>query len=113
MSPQLHNRLTRWHSGMMYGVCVASTLFILTTLVLVVGYLVSIGWSSLSWEFFTAVPTGRTDDPGGMKHALVGTAILVGLAGSIGIPVGMLAGVYLAEYDVGARIANPVRFHAD
>jgi phosphate transport system permease protein len=97
----------------MYAVCVTSTLFILTILALVVGYLVSIGWSSLSREFFTAVPTGRTDDPGGMKHALVGTAILVGLASSIGIPVGMLAAVYLAEYDVGSWIAGPVRFVAD
>ena len=109
----MHDRLTRWHSGVMYVVCVAFTLFILGILVLVVAYLVSVGWSSLSWEFFTAVPTGRTDDPGGMKHALVGTSILVGLASSMGIPVGMLAGVYLAEYDVGSWIAGPVRFVAD
>src|SRR2546423_5423316 len=106
MSPQLHNRLTRWHSGMMYGVCVASTLFILTTLVLVVGYLVSIGWSSLSREFFTAVPTGRTDDPRGMKHALVGTAILVGLAGSHRIPRRMPARAPPGGLDVAVTVAN-------
>ena len=113
MSPTLHNKFSRWHSGALYALCIAFTVFILALLVLVTGYLVSIGWSSLSLEFFTAVPTGRTDDPGGMKHALVGTGVLVGLASIVGIPIGMLAGVYLAEYDVGSWIAQPVRFIAD
>jgi phosphate transport system permease protein len=113
MDLDLHTRVARWHSGFMYGLCVAFTLLILTLLVLVTGYLISIGSASLSADFFTRLPTGRTDDPGGMAHAIVGTGMLVGLASLVGIPVGMLAGVYLAEYDVGSRLAGPVRFVAD
>jgi phosphate transport system permease protein len=113
MTPNLHNKLARWHSGVMYGLCVGFTAAILILLVLVTGYLVSIGSASLSWDFFTKLPTGRTDNPGGMMHAVVGTALLVGFASLVGIPIGMLAGVYLAEYDVGSWFAGPVRFIAD
>jgi phosphate transport system permease protein len=54
-----------------------------------------------------------TGDIGGMNHATLGTAILVGLASLVGIPVGMLAGVYLAEYETDSWLATPVRFIAD
>lgn len=113
MNQATHNRIDRWKSAAMYGVCVAFTVSILGLLALVTGYLVSIGAKSITAEFFTGLPTGRVDDPGGMKHAIIGTAILVGLASLVGIPVGMMAGVYLAEYDVGSWIAKPVRFIAD
>jgi phosphate transport system permease protein len=48
-----------------------------------------------------------------MKHALIGTTILIGLASVIGIPIGMLTGVYLAEYETGSWLATPVRFISD
>jgi phosphate transport system permease protein len=51
--------------------------------------------------------------PGGMRNAIEGTAILVGFASLIGVPIGILAGIYLAEYEAGSRIAAPVRFFAD
>lgn len=108
-----HDRLARITSGTMYAVCVLFTITILLILGLITAYLVSIGASSISLDFFTQLPTGRHDDPGGMKHALVGTAVLVGLASLVGIPIGMLAGVYLAEYDARSRLAAPVRFVAD
>jgi phosphate transport system permease protein len=113
MSLSIHDKLARVSSGTMYAVCIAFTIGILAVLCLITAYLVSIGVSSLSLEFFTALPSGRHDDPGGMKHAVIGTGVLVGLASLVGIPVGMLAGVYLAEYDVGSRVAGPVRFIAD
>jgi phosphate transport system permease protein len=113
MAHSLQNQIDRWKSRGMYALCVAFTVFILTLLALVVGYLVSIGAKSITLEFFTGLPTGRVDNPGGMKHAIIGTAILVGLASLVGIPVGMMGGVYLAEYDVGSWIAKPVRFIAD
>ena len=97
----------------MFGVCIAFTIGILAILGLITAYLVSIGASSISADFFTELPTGRPEDPGGMKHAIVGTAVLVGLASLVGIPLGMLAGIYLAEYDTRSRIAGPVRFIAD
>lgn len=114
ISPTLHNAIDRFKSRTMFVVCVLFTAAILSLLVLVTGYLISIGAASLSVDFFRKDPSGLvTGDIGGMRHALVGTGILVGLASLVGIPVGMLAGVYLAEYEAGSWIASPVRFIAD
>lgn len=97
----------------MFGVSVLFTTIILLMLVLVTGYLVSIGAKSISWDFFTQIPTGDPDHPGGMRNAIEGTIILVGLASLVGIPLGMLAGIYLCEYSSGSKIASPVRFISD
>jgi phosphate transport system permease protein len=113
ISQASHNAIARATSRFMLGVCITFTAFILLLLVLVTGYLVSIGFKSLSWEFFTQVPGGDPRNPGGMKNALEGTAILVFLASLVGIPIGMLVGVYLAEYNVGSRLAAPARFISD
>src|SRR2546423_3824941 len=109
------NPIARATSRVMYGLCVAFTLGIVAILVLVIGYLVSIGWRSVSWSFFTKVPMpyGAQGYPGGMLSGLVGTAVLIVIASVIGIPLGMLAGVYLAEYGANSRLAAPVRFTAD
>jgi phosphate transport system permease protein len=48
-----------------------------------------------------------------MLNGLVGTALLLGLASLVGIPIGILAGAYLSEYSANARLATPVRFVAD
>jgi len=108
-----NDAVNRWTSRTMFGVCVLFTVLILTVLVLVTGYLVSIGWRSLGPEFFSSLPSGDPHAPGGMRHALVGTGILVLLASLVGVPLGMLAGVYLAEYAEDGRLASTVRFVAD
>jgi phosphate transport system permease protein len=113
MTPVLHNTIARYKSNAMYVVCICYTAIILALLVLVTGYLVSIGLKSISWAFFTQVPSGDVTDPGGMKHAIAGTAFLIGLASLIGIPIGMLCGVYLSEYDTDSWLAAPVRFVSD
>jgi phosphate transport system permease protein len=105
--------IARWKSRAMYTTCMVFTVFILTVLVLVVGYLTSIGVGSISKAFFTEVPTGRVDVVGGMKHAIVGTVVLVGLASLVGVPIGMFAGIYLSEYEADSRLAGPVRAVAD
>jgi phosphate transport system permease protein len=98
----------------MLGVCVVSTLAIVALLAQFTGYLLSIGAASVTWDFFSKTPTGLVaGDIGGMKHAIAGTAVLVGLASLVGIPIGMLAGVYLAEYEARSFLARPVRFVAD
>lgn len=109
------NPIARWHSRMMFGLCVLFTILILTILALVIGYLVSIGWRSVSLSFFTEVPMpyGAAGYPGGMLNGLIGTLVLLGLAGVVGIPVGVLAGVYLSEYSANSRLAAPVRFVSD
>ena len=113
MTPTVYTTITRWNSRIMFGVCIAFTALILALLVLVTGYLISIGARSISWDFFTQVAGGDPSDPGGMRHAIEGTAMLVAMASIIGIPMGMLAGIYLAEYEVGSRLATPVRFISD
>jgi len=64
-------------------------------------------------SFFTTVPTAIPEDPGGMKHAFIGTLMLLAMASAVGVPLGMLAGVFLAEYSVDSKLAAPVRFVAD
>src|SRR5450432_3271046 len=113
ISQSTHNAMARWTSRFMLGLCITFTAFILLLLVLVTGYLVSIGFKSISWDFFTQVPGGDPQHPGGMKNAIEGTAILVALASIVGIPLGMLVGVYMSEYSVGSRIAAPARFVSD
>src|SRR5262249_32018114 len=109
----LHAR-RKIRSGIMVGLCLGFTALILTVLAAVTWYLLSIGWSSLNWAFFSQVPTGRADaDVGGMKHAIVGTSILILLASVGAIPLGLLAGVFLSEYAAGSRLAAPVRFISD
>lgn len=108
-------RFARLKSRFMRGVCVGFTAFILFVLVLVTGYLVSIGASSIETTFFTQtpIPHGMEGYPGGMKSALVGTGILILMASLVGIPIGMLAGVYLSEYETETWLAGPTRFICD
>jgi len=107
--------ISRAKSQLMYALCIFFTIAILALLALVTFYLVSIGAKSLSWAFFTRtpIPNGMAGYPGGMKNGIVGTAILIGLASVAGIPIGMLAGIYLAEYNAGSFLATPTRFIAD
>jgi phosphate transport system permease protein len=107
------NAARRVASATMFVACALCAAVIVGTLVLVAGYLVSIGASSLSLSFFTEVPTGDLANPGGMRHAIEGTAILVALGAAAGVPIGVLTGVYLSEYGAGGRLAGPVRFVAD
>ena len=113
MNAALHDSIARYKSHTMFAVCCIYTALILALLGLVTVYLVGIGVTSITTEFFTGTPTGDVAHPGGMKHALIGTTILIGLASVIGIPIGMLTGVYLAEYETGSWLATPVRFISD
>jgi phosphate transport system permease protein len=97
----------------MFAACIACAAVIIGVLGLVTVYLVSIGAGSLSLDFFTRVPSGDVADPGGMRSAIQGTIILVALAAVVGIPLGMLVGIYLSEYSTERWLATPTRFIAD
>jgi phosphate transport system permease protein len=105
--------MIRGRSKAMFALCVLSALGIVAILGWVMTFLVSIGAGSLSLGFFTRLPSGDVTDPGGMEHAVIGSVILIGLASVVGIPVGMLTGVYLAEYSTERYLAGPVRFICD
>jgi phosphate transport system permease protein len=81
-------------------------------LLLILGNLVVKGASSLDWNFFTKNPVPAGESGGGVANAIVGTGIIVGLACLIGLPVGIGAGLYLAEFGSG-RLGWIVRFVAD
>jgi phosphate transport system permease protein len=81
-------------------------------LFLVLGYLVWNGGTSLSWDFFTQLPKGQGETGGGMANAIVGSLKLLFLAAVIGLPVGLLAGVYLAEFG-GKTFSFVTRYTTD
>ena len=89
-----------------------SALLVIAPLALVFFHLLVNGASSVNWAFFThlAKPVGEAG--GGMVNAIVGSLELLALASIIGIPVGVLGGVYLAEYGT-ARVNWVLRFVAD
>ncbi len=85
---------------------------VLLPLVLILWNLFKQGASSVNWAFFTQ-PTSPPDTPGGgMSNAIAGTLMLLGIASAVGLPVGIGAGIYLAERR-SARLANLVRFLSD
>ena len=115
MPSNVYANYNRIKSAIMLSLCWVFTGVIVGLLVLVIGYLVSIGYKSVNWAFFTQlpVPPGGTGYPGGMLNGIVGTIILVLLASLLGIPVGMLTGIYLSEYGANSRLSSPVRFVCD
>ena len=110
-----YSAYARVKSGVMYGLCVGFTALILLLLGLVTGYLVSLGYKSVQLSFFTQdpIPPGGTGFPGGMRNGLVGTVMLIAAASVVGIPMGLLTGIYLSEYSSRSYLAGPVRFIAD
>jgi len=107
-------RQVRRHAvnGLMTGLIAMLSALAVLALVLILGDLIIKGASSLNWAFFTENPVPAGETGGGVAHAIVGTAIVVGLAALIGLPVGIGAGLYLAEFGTG-RLGFFVRFVAD
>ena len=89
-----------------------SAIVVITPLGLVFFHLLVNGASSVNWAFFTQLPKPVGVIGGGMVNAIVGSLELLGLASLIGIPIGVLGGVYLAEYG-SVRGNSMVRFIAD
>jgi len=97
---------------LMWVGAILASLIAVTPLLLVLYYVLAQGLPALNLAFFTQLPKPVGEPGGGMANAIVGTLILIGLAGLFGLPVGILGGVYLAEFGNG-RFGNAVRFTAD
>lgn len=91
---------------------VCATLVVLAPLFLILGTVISRGIGSINWDFFTKIPAPVGESGGGMANAIVGTAMIMGVAALIGIPLGVGSGIYLAEYGRNTS-GNIVRFTAD
>jgi phosphate transport system permease protein len=95
------------------GLSVLATILVIIPLVAILFYLVYKGASSLNLAFFTHAPAPVGEQGGGMANSIVGSGIILGLASLMGIPIGIAAGVYLAEFGRGKPFATAVRFTAD
>jgi phosphate transport system permease protein len=102
----------KFKSALASVVAFVSAVLVITPLGLVFFHLVVNGATSVNWDFFTKLPAPVGAVGGGMVNAIVGSLELLALAGAIGIPIGVLGGVYLAEYG-SARINSGLRFLAD
>jgi len=93
----------------MTGVC---AIVAVSVLFFILGYLVYHGGASISWNFFTKLPTPVGETGGGMANAILGSAKLLLLASLVGVPIGFFGAIYLAEFS-GSTIAFIVRYAAD
>jgi phosphate transport system permease protein len=96
----------------MLSVSFLSAIITIIPLILIFYYTISKGIANLNLHFFIKLPTPVGTPGGGMANAIVGTLYLVGIGGLIGIPIGILAGTYLAEFG-NNKFAWLVRFLSD
>jgi phosphate transport system permease protein len=96
----------------MVGLMILAVVVALLPLFFILLDLVVKGAGSLSVDFFTKMPAPAGESGGGVAHAIVGTLIIVGTASLIGLPIGVAAGIYCAEYP-GSRLTWASRFVAD
>src|SRR5258708_3756910 len=104
--------LRRVFSNLMVGLMVGAVIVALLPLIFILITLVMKGAGSLSLDFFTRTPAPAGETGGGVVHAIVGTLLIVGVASVIGLPIGVGAGIYCAEYPA-SRLTWVTRFVAD
>jgi phosphate transport system permease protein len=104
-----------WRHGLSHlivALCAASVLLALVPLAFILFYVVTQGLSALNVDFFTHMPTPVGEAGGGMANAIAGSLMVTAFGALFAIPVGVISGVYAAEY-AGTRFASAVRFAAD
>jgi phosphate transport system permease protein len=105
----LRRRLT---DHAMTGVAVLTVILVLAPLIAIFGYLMYRGIGSINWTFLTQTPKPVGEEGGGMANAIVGSGFILGIASLIGVPFGIGAGIYLAEFGRN-RFGSAIRFTAD
>ncbi len=99
-------------SSIMLGLTYVAALVATLPLLFILFHLIRQGAASIDFAFFTEMPKPVGEEGGGMANAIVGTLILVGIASTIGLPIGIGAGLYLADKRT-APLATTVRFLSD
>ncbi len=105
----LRRRIT---DHVMTGVAVLTVILVLLPLFAIFAYLVYRGVGSINWAFLTQAPKPVGEVGGGMANAIVGSMVILGLASILGVPLGVGAGIYLAEFGRN-RFGDAIRFTAD
>ena len=115
MTMQVSLAYHRWRKLKSLGMSVASfvcAVLVIAPLGFVLFHLIKAGAGAVDWKFFTQLPKPVGEVGGGMANAIVGTLVLLGLGSLIGVPIGVLGGVYLSEYG-SEKINWWIRFGAD
>jgi phosphate transport system permease protein len=99
-------------SSLFVGFCGLSVLAALMPLAFILFFVVTQGFQAVNVAFFTQMPKPVGEAGGGMANAIVGSLIVTGIGAILAIPIGIMSGVYGAEYN-GSRFASLVRFAAD
>ena len=107
-----NHRWRKFKNAVVQTVAFACAILVITPLVLVFYHLVTHGFTAINWAFFTRLPKPVGEVGGGMANAIVGTFVLLGQAALLGVPVGVLGGVFLSEYG-SSRLNWWLRFAAD
>jgi phosphate transport system permease protein len=102
----------RFTDHFMTGVAVLTVVLVLVPLFAIFAYLVYRGVGSINWAFLTQTPKPVGEAGGGMANAIVGSVFILALASILGVPLGVGAGIYLAEYGRN-RVGDVIRFTAD
>jgi phosphate transport system permease protein len=105
-------RWRKFKNVFMIGLCLLSALMVIAPLIIIFSYSLSQGISALNLDFFIHMPKPVGEPGGGMANAIVGTLIMVGLGAVIGLPIGIMAGIYLAEFGNNS-FGVTVRFLSD
>jgi len=105
----LRRRIT---DRVMTGAAVLTVVIVLAPLVAIFGYVVYRGVGAINWAFLTQTPKPVGEAGGGMANAIVGSIFILGIASIIGVPLGIGAGIYLAEFGRN-RFGTAIRFTAD
>jgi phosphate transport system permease protein len=106
---QLRRQITdKFFTGLAAGLSV----IVITALIAILAYLVLRGAGSVNWAFFTQIQKPVGEVGGGMANGILGSIMILAIASCLGVPVGIGAGVYLAEFGRG-RLRHLVRFTAD
>jgi len=109
MKSLVRRRVVNW---VMTGLCATALAAALVPLISLLWLVISRGVAGLSWSFFTAIPAPVGESGGGVGNAIVGTLYIVGIGCLFGVPVGVGAGVYLAERG-DTRLGGAIRFTAE
>jgi phosphate transport system permease protein len=94
----------------MSGIAGLFTIMAVVPLLIILGYLLTKGISSLRLQVFTELPPPPLVDGGGFGNAILGTIIMVGIGALISVPIGVMAAIYLSEFSEGSKVAQWIRF---
>jgi phosphate transport system permease protein len=107
--------ISLWRRGvnnLVTGAAVSAVILVLLPLIAVFGYLVYKGIGSINWAFLTQTPKPPGEAGGGMANAIAGSLLILGIGSVVGVPIGIGAGIYLAEFGRN-RLGDLIRFTSD